>query len=130
MKTPRHLQVVHAADQAMTETTVGQPVPGLRLDQFGEVLTIEETAKVLRISRASAYELARRWRSDNPSGIPVIQIGRRLLVPRSALEQLLAQPSRLHAFPASAGSADGRGTSINEATCSAAAASSDIDTCE
>ena len=48
-----------------------------------EVLTIEEAAKVLRIGRATAYEAARRGE------IPVVRIGRRLLVPRIALDHLL-----------------------------------------
>lgn len=76
-----------------------------RLDEFGEVLTVEEAAQVLRISRSSAYELARRWRSDNPTGLPVIQLGRFLRVPRSALEEMLARPGDLYATP----SDDGRG---------------------
>ena len=67
------------------------------LDEFGDVLTVEEAALVLRISRASAYELARRWRSQNPSGLPVIQLGRFLRVPKSALEQMLARPGDLYA---------------------------------
>jgi excisionase family DNA binding protein len=67
------------------------------LDEFGDVLTVEEAAQVLRISRASAYELARRWRSQNPSGLPVIQLGRFLRVPKSALEQVLARPGELYA---------------------------------
>ena len=71
--------------------------PPRRLDDYGEVLTVEEAAQVLRISRSSAYELARRWRSDNPSGLPVIQLGRFLRVPRSALEDMLAQPGDLYA---------------------------------
>ncbi len=70
-----------------------------RLDEYGEVLTVEEAAAVLRISRSSAYELARRWRSDNPSGLPVIQLGRFLRVPRSALEEMLARPNRIYATP-------------------------------
>ena len=47
------------------------------------VLTVEETAKFLRISRGSAYEGVRLGQ------IPCIKIGRRLLVPRSALEKML-----------------------------------------
>lgn len=47
------------------------------------VLTIEEAARVLRISRQSAYEAARRGE------IPTVRIGRRLLVPKRRLERLL-----------------------------------------
>lgn len=50
-----------------------------------EVLTVEEAAKLLRISRGSAYEAARCGE------IPTIRIGRRLIVPRAALERLLAE---------------------------------------
>jgi excisionase family DNA binding protein len=49
-----------------------------------DTLTIEETAKRLRIGLNSAYAGARSGE------IPVIRIGRRLLVPRPALEALLA----------------------------------------
>jgi excisionase family DNA binding protein len=47
------------------------------------VLTIEEAAQLLRIGRNSAYEAARRGQ------IPTVRIGRRLLVPRAALERVL-----------------------------------------
>lgn len=50
-------------------------------------LTIEETARLLGIGRQLAYEKARTGE------IPVIKIGRRLLVPRRALERLLEQCS-------------------------------------
>jgi excisionase family DNA binding protein len=60
------------------------------LDELPEVLTVEEAAKVLRISRGAAYELARRWReSDGRHGLPVVTLGRSLRVPRDALRQLL-----------------------------------------
>ena len=49
-----------------------------------DVFTIEETAALLRISRGSAYEAARR------GDLPVLRIGRRLLVPRLALDRMLA----------------------------------------
>jgi excisionase family DNA binding protein len=52
------------------------------------VLTIEEAAGQLRISRNSAYEAARRGE------IPTIRLGRRLLVPLAALERLLEQAGR------------------------------------
>jgi len=63
---------------------------GRSLDDFGDVLTVEEAASVLRISRASAYQAARAWRRTRRDGLPVVQIGRRLLVPRAAIEALLA----------------------------------------
>lgn len=48
-------------------------------------LTVEETAKLLGIGRQLAYERAKTGE------IPVIKIGRRLVVPRRALEKLLEQ---------------------------------------
>ncbi len=50
-----------------------------------EVLTVDEAAALLRISRGSAYEAVRKGQ------IPTIKIGRRLLVPRARLEELLAK---------------------------------------
>jgi excisionase family DNA binding protein len=47
------------------------------------VYDIPEVAKLLGISRHSAYEAVRR------GDIPTVRIGRRLLVPRQALERLL-----------------------------------------
>ena len=48
------------------------------------VKTLDEVASLLRISRGSAYEAAKR------NEIPTIRIGRRLLVPSDALERLLS----------------------------------------
>ncbi|HUY08376.1 MAG TPA: helix-turn-helix domain-containing protein [Candidatus Dormibacteraeota bacterium] len=50
-------------------------------------LTVEEAAVVLGIGRSGAYAAARI------GDIPVIRVGRRLLVPRAALEALLAHPA-------------------------------------
>ena len=47
------------------------------------MLTIEEAGQLLRISRQSAYQAARTGE------LPVIRIGRRILVSRAALEVLL-----------------------------------------
>ncbi len=49
-------------------------------------LSVAETAKLLGIGRNLCYERVKTGE------IPVIKIGRRLLVPRSALEKLLANP--------------------------------------
>jgi hypothetical protein len=55
-----------------------------------EVLTVEEAAAILRISRNAAYALARRWRvTGGREGLPCIELGRTLRVPRTALAQLL-----------------------------------------
>jgi excisionase family DNA binding protein len=68
------------------------------LDELPEVLTVEEAAAVLRISRGAAYELARQWReSGGRQGLPVVTLGRSLRVPREALRQLLAVGFDAHA---------------------------------
>ena len=45
--------------------------------------TVEETAKILGIGRNSAYEAVARGE------IPVIRVGKRLLVPKAALMKML-----------------------------------------
>ena len=65
------------------------------LHELPDVLTVEEAAAVLRISRGAAYELARRFRETNgAAGLPVVVLGRSLRVPRSALCRLLAGEDR------------------------------------
>lgn len=55
------------------------------------VLTVEEAADLLRISRSSAYALTRRWReSEGRAGLPVVKIGGSLRVPRAALLAMVA----------------------------------------
>ncbi len=56
-------------------------------------LTIEAAGHLLGVSRNSAYEAARR------NEIPVIRLGRRLLVPRAALMRLLDRPTAGDARP-------------------------------
>ena len=53
-------------------------------------LSVEEAAKLLGIGRNLCYDRVKTGE------IPVIKIGRRLLVPRSALEKLLADPKPLN----------------------------------
>jgi hypothetical protein len=58
-----------------------------------EVLTVEEAASILRISKNAAYALAREWRAtEGRSGLPCVMLGRCLRVPRSGLTQLLNGP--------------------------------------
>ena len=59
-------------------------------DTSTEVLTIEEAAAILRISRNAAYALARQWRATGGRvGLPCLELGRSLRVPRSAIRQML-----------------------------------------
>ncbi len=66
------------------DPTDGQRPPSRAEPQAVDVLTITEVSRLLRIGRNSAYDAARRGE------LPVVRIGRRLLVPRVALERLLA----------------------------------------
>lgn len=60
------------------------------MDDLPEVLTVEEAAKVLRIGRGAAYDLARQYRSSGGrTGLPVVELGRSLRVPKSALRRFL-----------------------------------------
>ena len=61
-------------------------------DAPAEVLTIDEAATILRISRNAAYAAAREWRATGgKTGIPCIEIGRTLRVPRAEFERLLGR---------------------------------------
>ena len=53
-------------------------------------VTVEEAARLLGIGRNSAYEAVRRGE------LPVIRLGRRYLVPRAALERMLAEATSRH----------------------------------
>jgi hypothetical protein len=53
-------------------------------------LTVEEAALLLRISRTKAYALTRQWRATGgATGLPVVDFGDALRVPRQALERML-----------------------------------------
>ena len=58
------------------------------MDKEKLTLTVDETAKCLGIGRNSAYEAIARGE------IPVVKVGKRLLVPKAALEKLLAGRSK------------------------------------
>lgn len=52
-----------------------------------QTLTVCEAASLLGIGRNSAYEGVRRGE------IPAVKVGRRLLIPRAALDALLRSPT-------------------------------------
>ena len=58
--------------------------------QDREVITVEEAGRRLGVGRSAAYDAVHR------GDIPVIRLGRRLVVPVKALEKMLegAQPLR------------------------------------
>jgi hypothetical protein len=58
-------------------------------DQHGPFLRVEDAARLLRISRTSAYALANRWfDTDGASGLPAVRIGRSIRIPAIALDRL------------------------------------------
>jgi hypothetical protein len=79
----------------------------LRVDRMGagglpDLLTVEEAAVLLRIGRNKAYGLARQWRAANGRcGLPVIEFGHALRVPRHALEEMLGV--KFTAWPTASG---------------------------
>ena len=58
-------------------------------------LSVEETARLLGIGRNLCYDRVKTGE------IPSLKIGRRLLVPKAALEKLLADPKPLDLMPTS-----------------------------
>jgi hypothetical protein len=61
------------------------------IDEQAEVLSVEEAAAILRISRNAA---TREWRATGgKTGLPCIEIGRTLRVPRANLDRLLGLPA-------------------------------------
>ena len=71
------MTITHTTAQTQFPLTDGAARP----DRL--VLTIAEAGELLGISRAFAYELAARGE------LPVLRLGRRLLVPRRALLELV-----------------------------------------
>ena len=59
-----------------------------------QTYSVPEAGKMLGVGRNAAYQAVRRGE------IPVIQIGRRLVVPKAALERLLVDPGLTDSQPA------------------------------
>ncbi len=83
---PRELADALASGGAAPDVAQGDDRSPGAITSGGErlTLTVEEAAAALGISRASAYEAVHHGQ------IPCIRIGRRILVPRIALDRLLS----------------------------------------
>ena len=69
---------------------VPEEVPIARAPDF---LSVREAARVLRIGKTCAYELAQQFlHTEGAAGLKVIRVGRQLRVPRTALEEMLGGP--------------------------------------
>ena len=83
---PRELQEALAGAAAADAQGPGLASGAIAPLEDRLTLTVEEAAALLGISRAFAYEAVTRGE------IPSIRIGRRILVPKVALERFLANP--------------------------------------
>lgn len=54
---------------------------GLRLEDCGEFLTVDELMGIYRLRRSTAYDIIRRGE------VKSMRVGRRILIPRVALEE-------------------------------------------
>ena len=62
----------------------------MSLEELPDMLTVVEAAQFLRIGRTMGYQLAARFLdSGRVEGLPVVQIGRKLRVPRRQIERLV-----------------------------------------
>lgn len=57
------------------------------MSQEKEIYTVEEVARRLRIGRGSAFNAVKSGE------IPSIRIGRRILIPKAAIDAMLEKPS-------------------------------------
>jgi excisionase family DNA binding protein len=61
--------------------------------QVGEVafLRVREAALVLGMSSSATYEMANAWlTTGGRTGLPAVRMGRRILIPRAAIDRLAA----------------------------------------
>ena len=67
------------------------------LEDLPAMLTVEEAARVLRIGRSLAYQLATRYvDSRGTDGLPVLRLGGVLRVPAFALRELITTGTVAH----------------------------------
>jgi excisionase family DNA binding protein len=59
------------------------------IGELGPFLRVEEAARILRISRTSAYALTRRFlETGGREGLAAVRVGRSVRVPAAVLERL------------------------------------------
>jgi excisionase family DNA binding protein len=64
------------------------------ITEHGPFLRVEEAARLLRISRTSAYALTRRFfDSHGRDGLPAVRVGRSVRVVAAALETMANTPA-------------------------------------
>ena len=55
------------------------------------LLRVREAAPLLGISTSALYQLANAWLDgDGHAGMPAVRLGRRILIPRAAIDRLAA----------------------------------------
>jgi excisionase family DNA binding protein len=65
------------------------------VSEIPDLLTVSEAARILRISRTTAYRLVRLYlATGGREGIPAVRVGGQLRVPRVELEKLIGGPVR------------------------------------
>ena len=63
------------------------------VESYGPFLRVEDAARLLCISRTSAYALANRWlATGGADGLPAVRFGRSIRIPAAELDRL-ADPS-------------------------------------
>jgi len=67
------------------------------MDETRQTITVEQAALILGISRGLAYQMAREKR------IPTLKFGKRLVVPKWAIQHLLQEPQEAPASQHSSG---------------------------
>jgi excisionase family DNA binding protein len=72
------MDAIRRHDHLRGESALLAPAPPYRL-----VLTVDEAAYLLNISRSLAHELVAKGE------LPAIRLGRRIVIPRVAMEELL-----------------------------------------
>jgi excisionase family DNA binding protein len=85
------VSVAEWLDEQVERRQVGETIPDKPVQRL--TLTVEEAASALGISRSFAYEAIAKGE------IPCIRIGKRILVPKIALEKMLASAGGTAAEP-------------------------------